>query len=255
MTHMFSDLAGKTVLVTGASSGIGAATALALGRVGAKVVLAARREAPCHALADTIVTSGGQALVVQTDVTQEDAVRRAVDAAVTHFGRLDGAFNNAGALGPHGDLHTLPSDALAATLHTNVTASFWCMKYQIEAMLKTGGGAIVNNASVSAHIGFAGIAPYNASKHALLGLTRTAALEYFKKGIRINLVSPGPVATDMAYQGFGSSENLHAAMATSPAGRAGTPDEIAYPVLFLLSGAASFISGHSLVVDGGFTVQ
>ncbi len=254
MTPMFSDLAGKTILVTGASSGIGAATALALGRSGAQVVLAARRAGLCHALAETIQSSGGKALVVQTDLTQESQVQAAVDAAVAHFGRLDGAFNNAGLLGPHGELHTLAGDALAAALHANVTASFWCMKYQIAAMLKTGGGAIVNNASVAAHIGFAGISPYSASKHALLGLTRSAALEYFKQGVRINLVSPGPVATDMAYQGFGGPDQLQAAMVSSPAGRAGTPDEIAYPVLFLLSAAASYISGHSLVVDGGYTV-
>ena len=122
-------------------------------------------------------------------------------------------------------------------------------------MRKTGGGAIVNTASIGAQVGFATLSPYVTSKHAVMGLTRTAALEYFQHGIRINAVCPGPVATAMADLGFGSRANLEGAMASAPAGRAGRPDEIAGPVLFLLSSAASYISGHGLVVDGGYTVQ
>ncbi len=250
-----ADLSGKTCLVTGASSGIGAATALALGRAGANVVLAARREDACAAVAQAIVAAGGRALVVKTDVGIEAEVRHAVGAAVAHFGRLDAAFNNAGMLGVAAPLHEITTADFDAVLRTNVMSVFWSMKYEIEAMLNTGGGAIVNNASIAAQLGFAGLAPYNASKHAVMGLTRTAALEYFKQGIRINAVCPGPIATPMAETGFGGAENLHAAMAGSPGGRAGQPEEIAQAVLFLLSGAASYISGLGLTVDGGYTVQ
>jgi len=255
MEKTLFDLAGKTYLVTGASSGIGAATALALGRAGAQVVLAARREEACEALAKEITATGGQALVVRMDVSVESDVRHAVATTVDHFGRIDGAFNNAGLLGLAAPLHDTPSADFDAVMRTNVMGVFWSMKYQIEAMLKTGGGAIVNTASIGAQVGFANLSPYVASKHGVMGLTRTAALEYFKQGIRVNAVCPGPIATPMADIGFGGRDNLHAVMATSPAGRAGLPQEVAGPVLFLLSNAASYISGHGLMVDAGYTVQ
>ena len=255
MQNPSADLSGKTYLVTGASSGMGAATALALGRAGANVVLAARREEACAALARDIAGLGGQALVVKTDVGVEADVAQAVERAVQRFGRLDGAFNNAGLLGVSAPLHEIASADFEAVQRTNVLGVFWSMKYEIAAMLQSGGGAIVNNASIVAQIGFPQLSPYNASKHAVLGLTRTAALEYFQQGIRINAVNPGPVETPMALQGFGSRENLDAMMATTPAGRAGAPEEIARPVLFLLSDAASYISGQALTVDGGYTVQ
>lgn len=255
METSLSDLAGKTYLVTGASSGIGAATALALGRAGAHVVLAARREEACETLAKEITATGGKALVVRMDVSVEADVRHAVAATVAHFGRLDGAFNNAGLLGLAAPLHKTTSADFDAVMRTNVMGVFWSMKYQIEAMLKTDGGAIVNTASIGAQLGFANLSPYVASKHGVMGLTRTAALEYFKQGIRVNAVCPGPIATPMADIGFGGRDNLHAVMATTPVGRAGLAEEIAGPVLFLLSNAASYISGHGLVVDGGYTVQ
>jgi NAD(P)-dependent dehydrogenase (short-subunit alcohol dehydrogenase family) len=255
MENMCSDLTGKTYLVTGASSGIGAATAMALGQVGANVVLAARRVAACEILAQEIVAAGGEALVVRTDVSVEADVRNAVDAAVARFGSLDGAFNNAGVLGGALPLHEIDTAAFEAVLRTNVMGVFWSMKYEIAAMLKNGHGAIVNNASIVAQVGIANLSPYNTSKHGVMGLTRTAALEYFRQGIRINAVCPGPVATPMAETGFGGAANLHAAMAGMPAGRAGLPEEIAKSVLFLLSNAASYISGQGLPVDGGYTVQ
>ena len=255
MKNSLSDLAGKTYLVTGASSGIGAATALALGRAGAQVVLAARREKACEALAGDITATGGKALVVRMDVSVETDVRHAVATTVAHFGRIDGAFNNAGLLGLAAPLHDTTSADFDAMMRTNVMGVFWSMKYQIEAMLKTGGGAIVNTASIGAQLGFANLSPYVASKHSVMGLTRTAALEYFKQGLRINAVCPGPIATPMADIGFGGRDNLHAVLATTPAGRAGQPEEVAGPVLFLLSNAASYVSGQGLVVDGGYTVQ
>ena len=250
-----ADLAGKTYLVTGASSGMGAAVVLALGQAGANVALAARRTEALEALVARITAAGGQALALRTDVTVEADVREAVARTVAHFGRLDGAFNNAGVLGNAAPLHQTETADLAAVLQANVYGVFWAMKYEIAAMLATGGGAIVNNASVVAQVGFANFSPYTASKHAVLGLTRTAALEYFQQGIRINAVHPGPIATPMAEVGFGGLDNLNAVLANLPAGRPGQPEEVARPVLFLLSEAASYISGQGLAVDGGYTAQ
>ncbi|WP_298213200.1 SDR family oxidoreductase [Acidovorax sp.] len=247
-------LAGKAILVTGASSGIGAATAIALGRQHARVVLAARRVVDCEAVAKQVQAAGGEAWVTPVDVADEASVQRCVDAAVQHFGRLDGAFNNAGMLGLGASLHTLAAADVQAVLQANVMGIFHAMKHQIAAMLASGGGAIVNNLSISSEVAFAGIAAYTASKHAALGLTRNAALEYFQQGIRVNAVSPGPTITPMALAGFGSEDNMRAAMQASPAGRPARPEEIAAPVLFLLSEAASFVSGHNLVVDGGYTL-
>lgn len=249
------DLRGKTILITGASSGMGAATALALGQAGAHVVLTARREAACLDLAHAVEQSGGQAIALAVDVTQEAQLQAAVARAVSHFGRLDGAFNNAGLLLPGRPLHELDTQTMHDSWLTNVMGVFWAMKHQITAMLPSGGGAIVNNASVVAQVGFPGIAHYNASKHAVMGLTQTAALEYFQRGICVNAVLPGPIETPMAVQGFGSADQLHAMMAGTPAGRPGQPEEVARPVLFLLSAAASYISGQALTVDGGYTVQ
>lgn len=246
---------GKTYLITGASSGMGAATALALGQAGANLVLAARRADACEAIARDIKGLGGHALVWRTDVDQEGDIEQAVAQAIMRFGRLDGAFNNAGTLGLSAPLHEVRTEDMEAVWRTNVMGVFWAMKHQIAAMRLSGGGAIVNNASIVAQVGFANLAPYNTSKHAVMGLTRTAALENFKAGIRINAVCPGPIDTPMARIGFGSSDNLNATMAATPAGRAGQVDEVARAVCFLLSDDASFISGQGLTVDGGFTVQ
>lgn len=248
------NLAGKAILVTGASSGIGAATAVALGRQRARVVLAARRVGDCETVAEQVRAAGGEAWVTPVDVTDEASVQRCVEAAVQRFGRLDGAFNNAGALGTGAPLHTLAAADVQAVLQANVMGIFHAMKHQIAAMLASGGGAIVNNLSISSSVAFAGISAYTASKHAALGLTRNAALEYFQQGIRVNAVSPGPTITPMALAGFGSEDNMRAALQASPAGRPARPEEMAGPVLFLLSEAASYLSGHNLVVDGGYTL-
>lgn len=247
--------AGKTYLITGASSGMGAATARLLGQAGANVVLTARREQLCDDVAQDVTRAGGRALVLRADVTQERDMEQAVKASVEHFGRLDGAFNNAGLLGLAQPLHEMSAEAFDAVLRTNVHGVFFAMKHQIAAMLQSGGGAIVNNASIVAHIGFPGLAHYNASKHAVLGLTKTAGLEYFKAGVRVNAVCPGPIETPMSLAGFGSVDGLNAMMAQTPAGRPGQPDEVARPVMFLLSSAAGYISGQGLIIDGGYTVQ
>lgn len=248
------NLAGKTYWVSGASSGIGAETALALGRHKANVVLAARRTAECEAVAERVRAAGGQAWVTALDVTDEASVERSIEATVEHFGRLDGTFNNAGALGVAGPLHTLNAADVQAVLQANTMGIFYAMKHQIAAMLKTGGGAIVNNLSISSQVGFNGISAYTASKHAALGLTRNAAMEYFQQGIRVNAVSPGPTVTPMALAAFGNEDAMRSTLQASVAGRPAAPAEMVGPVLFLLSDAASFVSGHNLVVDGGYTL-
>lgn len=253
MEHLVNDLSGKTYLVTGASSGIGAATALALGRAGAHVVLAARRLDALEELSGKIHAAGGKALAIKMDVTRETDVRDAVASAVTHFGRLDGAFNNAGVIGASGALHEQTTDDFDAVMRTNVNGVFWSMKYEIAAMLASG-GAIVNTASILAQVAMPGLSPYTASKHAVLALTRSAALEYFQQGIRINAVLPGPIETPMAEIGFGGFDAMRQTVSTWPGGRSGQPEEVAGPVLFLLSSAASYISGQGLAIDGGYTV-
>ena len=254
MTAIPNDLSGKVVLVLGASSGIGAATALALGRAGARVTLAARRLEAVEALAQQIRDQGGEALAIRADVTVEADVAQAVALTVARFGRLDGAFNNAGTLGEAAAITEIAGEAFEAVMRTNVLGVFHALKYEMAAMRRNGGGAIVNTGSVVAQATFPKLAHYTASKCAVLGLTRTAALEGWPEGIRVNAVSPGPIETPMAAIGFGSIENLHATLATTPAGRPGTPDEVAGPVLFLLSGAASYINGQELTIDGGFAL-
>lgn len=250
-----SDLPGKVVLVLGASSGIGAATALALGTAGARVVLAARRFDAVEVLAQQIREQGGTALAVRADVTVQAEVAKAVARCVGQFGRLDGAFNNAGLLGESAALADMPAEDFDAVWRTNVQGLFYALKCEMAAMQLTGGGAIVNTGSIVARATFPRIAAYTATKHAMLGLTRTAALEGWSQGIRVNTVSPGPIDTPMAALAFGSTENLHATLSSTPAGRPGTPDEVAGPVLFLLSSAASYINGHDLIVDGGWTLS
>lgn len=252
MSQSFAGLAGKTILITGASSGIGAATALALGQAGARVAIAARRVDALEHLAAQLRDAGGEALSIAMDVTDEAQVQAAVARTVAHFGRLDGAFNNAGALGTPGPLEHTDSASFAAVMQTNVFGLFYSMKHEIAAM--QAGGVIVNNASIAAQLGLPGLSPYAASKHAALGLTRSAALEGFTRSIRVNAINPGPTSTAMAAAGFGGYEGLEAALAQSPAGRPATPEEIAAPVLFLLSDAARYISGHGLNVDGGYSV-
>lgn len=245
----------KVVLVTGASSGIGAATAHAFAKAGARLVLGARRAEPGEALALELREAGAQALFVQTDVTREEDVKRLVGAALERHGRIDAAFNNAGTDGTFTPFDEQTNAIYDEVMNTNVKGLFWSMKYEVAAMLAQGGGAIVNNSSMGAIIGFQQAAVYVASKHAVMGLTKTAALEYFPRGIRINAVNPGLIDTPFQDRVWGSEEKKQAfARGTAPQ-RLGTPDEVAAAVLFLASDAASYMSGHGLVVDGGYIVQ
>jgi NAD(P)-dependent dehydrogenase (short-subunit alcohol dehydrogenase family) len=247
---------GKVALITGGSSGIGRATAVAFAREGAKVVVASRREEEGAETIHLIEQAGSEGIFVKTNVAKETDIEALIDKAARTFGHIDCAFNNAGVLGTIAPLVEQKIEDYELIMNTNVKGVMLCMKHEIAHMLKNGGGAIVNNSSVFGLIGFPGAAIYVASKHAVLGLTKTAALEVAKSGIRINAVSPGAIQTDMvdlAINGMGASKEHIAAM--HPVGRVGTPEEIASAVLYLCSDSASFITGQSLTVDGGFTSQ
>lgn len=248
-------LEGKAVIVTGASSGMGEAAALAFAREGAHLVLAARREQEGEQVAEAARKLGVKAAFLRADVTREDDIRRVVRTAVDTYGRLDIAFNNAGTEGAAAPLAEQTADNFDLVMNTNVKSIFLSMKYQIQAMLQSGGGAIVNNASMGSFIGFPNLAVYIASKHAVMGLTKTAALEYYKQGIRINAVCPGIIDTPFQDRVWGSEEaKLGFAAGTAP-GRIGSSAEVAETVLFLSSARASFYSGQGLIIDGGYTAM
>ena len=251
-----AEFTGKVVLVTGGTSGIGKATALAFAREGAKVVLSGRREKEGLAVAGEITTAGGQAHFVKADVSQEADVKRLVDETVATYGRLDIAFNNAGVefMGP---LTEFTVEGYRKTFDANVLGVFLSLKYEIPALLKTGGGAVINTTSIAGHIGMAGAGIYIASKHAVEGITKTAALELARQGIRVNAVAPGAIVTDMIdrFAGGEHSENGQHLADMHPVGRMGRADEVAAAVLYLASDRAKFTTGVSLPVDGGYLAQ
>ncbi len=249
-------LRGKVALVTGGTSGIGKETALELAKAGAKVVLAGRRAEEGNAVAAEIASAGGEAIFVETDVTKEDQVRRLVEEAVRHFGRLDIAFNNAG-VEQTGPIAEFTEQDYRRVFDINVLGVFLSLKYEIPAMLQTGGGSIINTSSILGRVAVPGAGIYNASKHAVEGITKTAALELAGQGIRVNAVAPGAVATDMIdrFAGEEGSEHREQLASQHPMGRLGHSREIAAAVLYLASDAASFTTGMSLPVDGGYLAK
>jgi NAD(P)-dependent dehydrogenase (short-subunit alcohol dehydrogenase family) len=245
----------KVVLITGGTSGIGRAAAVAFAKQGAKVVVSGRRVPEGDETVRRIKAAGGEGLFVQTDVTQVAQVKALVDQTVAKFGRLDVAFNNAGVEGTLAPIVEETEANYDLIFDANVKGVLFAMKYQIPAILKSGGGSIINNASVLGLVGTANFATYVASKHAVIGLTRSAALENAKLGVRINAVGPAVIQTEMYERAFATDEAKSFAAGLHPIGRIGQADEIAAAVLFLASPGASFIVGQTLAIDGGMTAQ
>jgi NAD(P)-dependent dehydrogenase (short-subunit alcohol dehydrogenase family) len=248
------DFSGQVSLVTGASSGMGLATARAFAAHGASVTLADIDEDALRAATDELTSAGHKALGVVCDVSDEDQVAAMVDRTVATFGRLDMAFNNAGIMIPPSDAADEPTDNFDRVNAINLRGVWACMKHELRAMREQGSGAIVNCSSLGGLVGLPGRASYHASKHGVLGLTKSAALEYAPRGIRINAVCPGTIDTPMVAQMLANGElDMHEAIHNQPIGRLGTADEIAAAVLWLSSPAASFVIGVALPVDGGYT--
>ena len=246
---------GKTILITGAASGIGRGAALEFARLGASVVLADVSVGAGQALADDINGQGGRAFFVATDVSISHEVERLVSAAVQQFGRLDCAFNNAGIEEEHCRLADSEEAMFDRTIAVNVKGVWLCMKYQIAQMLRQGGGVIVNTASVAGLVGAPMHAIYAASKHAVVGLTKSAAAEYGKKNIRINSVCPGVIRTPMLERALQREPGWEAALTQlHPIGRLGEIADVVHAVTWLCSDASAFVTGHQLAVDGAMTV-
>jgi|OM-RGC.v1.007135437 NAD(P)-dependent dehydrogenase (short-subunit alcohol dehydrogenase family) len=250
-----AQLDGRIALVTGASSGIGRASAIELARRGAKVVVSARRKPELDQLVDEIVTAGGEAKAFVADVANEDDLRKLFDFTVSTYGRLDVAFNNAGTEGVFAPLLEQDAERFDMVFEPNVRGVFNSMKYAAEIMLRQGSGSIINNASMGGLIGFENASVYIASKHAVIGMTKTASIEWFKRGVRVNALCPGLIETPFHHRGIWPSEEAQQAFAAStPAGRWGSAEEMATIVAFLASDDSSYVSGHALVADGGYSV-
>jgi NAD(P)-dependent dehydrogenase (short-subunit alcohol dehydrogenase family) len=249
-------LEGKIVLVTGASSGIGRESAKAMAGHGAKIVAAARREAELAETVSQIESAGGSATYVVTDVSDASQVERAIQHAVSTYGGLNAAFNNAGILEPNTHLHEIPDADFDNIINVNLKGTFLSMKYEIGYMLENGGGAIVNDSSYMGLKGGTGWQPaYTASKHGVLGLTRSAARDYARKGIRVNAVCPGVIDTDMMHglDNDGDPATRAKMERWIPMSRYGEAGEVGQVVAFLCSDAASYITGQAIPIDGGVT--
>ncbi|ODH01968.1 oxidoreductase [Nostoc sp. KVJ20] len=247
---------GKVAFVTGAANGIGRATALAFAREGANVVVADVSEQGNQETAYMIEELGGRVLAVKCDVTRSEDVKAALSKTIESFGRLDFAFNNAGVEQKNAATAEIEEEEWDRIVDIDLRGVFLCMKYEIPLLLKQGGGAIVNTSSGAGVIGIKGGAAYTAAKHGVIGLTKSAALDYASQNIRVNAVAPGYIDTPMMdrFTG-GTAEGRKQVISEEPVGRMGQPEEIANAVVWLCSDAAAFIIGHTLVVDGGQTVQ
>ena len=247
---------GKVALVTGGSSGIGRATAIMFASRGAIVAVASRSERESMSTVELIKAAGGKARFIQTDVTSESQVEGLIATISNECGKLDYAFNNAGAQPIPSATTEQTEDDWDKMLAVNLKGTWLCMKHELRQMLKQGHGSIVNNASISGLVGIATWPAQCASKHGVVGLTRAVALEYAKSGIRVNVVCPGAIETPMLHGLTGGNPEFEQAVAAAePMGRVGTPEEVAEAVLWLSSDASSFVTGHALAVDGGWVAQ
>lgn len=253
-TSSHGDLQGKVALITGGTTGIGRDTAVLFAKAGAKVVVTGRREAEGNETVSLVREAGGEALFVKSDVSKSADVQAMVQKTVEKFGRLDVAFNNAGIEGVWVPLLEQTEENWDQVHNINLKGVWLCLKYEIQQMLKQGGGAIVNMSSVAGLIGAVGAGVYIASKHGVLGLTKTAALECAPGGIRVNAVCPAVIETAMADRAFSDPEISKRMRAMHPIGRFGRPIEIAEAVLWLSSSKSSFMTGHYIVLDGGMLV-
>ena len=250
-------LDGRVALVTGGGSGIGRASSLAYARDGAKVVIVDVNVEGGEETVQSIKEAGGEAILVHADVSKAVEVQQMVDRTVEAYGRLDCAFNNAGVSGrSRGTMVDHSEEEWDRVIGTNLKGVWLCMKAQIPQMLKQGGGAIVNNASVAGLVGIRRTSAYVAAKHGVVGLTKAAALEYAESGIRVNAVCPGYIDTPLVRSVFDQLEGMEEeVIARHPLGRLGEPHEIAEAVVWLSSDAASFVTGHTMTVDGGYVAQ
>jgi NAD(P)-dependent dehydrogenase (short-subunit alcohol dehydrogenase family) len=252
---MSGEFAGRVAVITGGGSGIGREAALVLARRGARVMVTDRDETSAAQTAAQIVAAGGEAASMRVDVSVAEEPAAMVQATVERFGRLDFAVNSAGVGGVRARTADYPQDTWETVLAVNLTGVWLCMKHQIPAMLAGGGGSIVNVASVAGVLGFPHYAAYSASKHGVIGLTRSAALEYARKGLRVNAVCPAFTRTPMVDALVGGSAEMEQKLVDGmPGGRLGTPAEIAESIAYLCSDAAAFTNGHSLVLDGGLSI-
>ena len=254
MSERLLDFTGKSVLITGAATGIGRATALAFARQGASVAIG-DVDARAEDAVREIVQAGGTAFYQRTDVRQAADVAALVDATVARFGGLHCAFNNAGILPPTLPLAEMADDTFDDILAVDLLGVFLCMKYQIRQMLKAGGGAIVNTASIAGLVADPGMAPYVAAKHGVIGLSKAGALDYARHNIRINAIAPGFVQSPMTQRWIDDPEFMKVLMANSPVGRYAKPEEISGIVLFLCSDLASFATGQTFIIDGAQTAH
>jgi NAD(P)-dependent dehydrogenase (short-subunit alcohol dehydrogenase family) len=257
---MAGQFEGKVALVTGGGSGIGRASALAFAREGARVVVAdVQREGGEETvrLIQTLSGGGNAAIFAPVDIAESSQVEAVIATAVATWGRLDFAHNNAGIEGSGAPAHLYPEDDWRRIIGVNLIGTWLCMKYEIDQMLQNGGGAIVNTASVAGLVASpASGSAYTASKHGILGLTKSAALEYAQSGIRINAVCPGVIQTPLVERHIARHPEIEQSLlAAQPGGRMGSADEVAAAVIWLCSDAASFVTGHPMVVDGGFIAK
>ena len=253
---MNSSFENKVALVTGAASGMGLATAKAFAEAGAAVALADVNEAAVHSAAEDLMAAGHKAIGIRCNVADEPEVAAMVEQTVSTFGRLDAAFNNAGIQSPAVEIADVSGDVFDRINAINLRGVWSCMKYELLQMREQGSGAIVNCSSLGGLVGVPGRAAYHAAKHGVLGLTKSAALEYAARGIRINAVCPGIINTPMvAGMLVGEEEVMKEMMKDVPIGRLGRADEIAAAVLWLCGPGASFVIGHALAVDGGYTAR
>jgi len=248
-------LEGKVALVTGGSSGIGRASALLFAREGTRVVVADVNVSGGEETARMVEEAGSKAIFVKADVSKASNVEALIGKAVDTYGRLDCAFNNAGTAVGGGPIHDSTEENWDYVMSINLKGVWLCMKYEIRQMLKQGGGAIVNTSSVMGLVGHIDKPIYAASKHGVVGLTKSVALQYAKSGIRVNAICPGWIRTPMTEGRLNDPEDRARIVAMEPVGRVGGPEEVAEAVVWLCSDAASFVTGHTMAVDGGFVAQ